>query len=42
VPVTEKSTARQVQRLIDALDEDEDVQAVFSNADIDHSLLEED
>ncbi len=42
VPITEKSTATQVQRLIDALDEDEDVQAVFSNADIDDSLLEED
>lgn len=41
VPITEKSMATQVQRLIDALDEDEDVQAVYSNADIDDSLLEE-
>ena len=41
VPVTEKSLAIQVQRLIDALDDDDDVQNVFSNADIDESLLEE-
>ena len=37
-PITDESLARQVQRLIDALDENDDVQNVFSNADIDESI----
>ena len=40
VPVTEASVATQVNRLIDALDDSEDVQSVHSNADIDDSLIE--
>lgn len=39
-PVTDANTARQVLRLIDALEELEDVKSVFSNYDIDDSLLE--
>ena len=40
VPVTDPSIATQVNRLIDALDDSEDVQSVHSNADIDDSLIE--
>ncbi|HEX9864138.1 MAG TPA: YebC/PmpR family DNA-binding transcriptional regulator, partial [Acidimicrobiia bacterium] len=39
VPV-EESEARRLLRLIDALDELEDVQAVFANYDIDDSVME--
>jgi transcriptional/translational regulatory protein YebC/TACO1 len=39
VPV-EEGTARQVLRLIDALDDLDDVQAVYSNYDIDDSVME--
>lgn len=40
-PVTEADVARQVLRLIDALEELEDVKAVFSNFDIDEALIEQ-
>ena len=40
IPVTEASTAAQINRLVDALDDSEDVQNVHSNADIDESMLE--
>ena len=40
VPVAEVSLATQVNRLVDALDDIEDVQSVHSNADIDDSLIE--
>lgn len=33
VPVTDAGVARQIQRLIDALEDDDDVQEVFSNAE---------
>jgi YebC/PmpR family DNA-binding regulatory protein len=41
VDVAEVSIARQVLRLIDMIEEDEDVQEVFSNADISDSILAE-
>ncbi len=37
-PVTGEAVARQVQRLIDLLDENDDVQNVFSNAEFDESI----
>ncbi len=40
VPVSDPDTARQVLRLIEQLEDCEDVQSVFSNYDIDASLLE--
>jgi transcriptional/translational regulatory protein YebC/TACO1 len=39
VPV-EESDARKILRLIDALDDLDDVQAVFSNYDIDDAVME--
>ncbi len=40
VPISDADTARQVLRLIDQLEECEDVQSVYANYDIDESLLE--
>lgn len=40
VPVTDADTAKKVMRMIDVLDELEDVQHVYANFDIDDSLLE--
>lgn len=39
VPVDEEAKARQVLRLIDALEDNDDVQDVWNNADIDDELL---
>jgi YebC/PmpR family DNA-binding regulatory protein len=39
VPITEKDKALKVQRLLDALDDLDDVKNVFSNEDIDATLL---
>ncbi|MFP4358201.1 MAG: YebC/PmpR family DNA-binding transcriptional regulator [Puniceicoccaceae bacterium] len=39
VPVTDADTARQILRLIDALDDLEDVKSVFANYEIDDDLL---
>ncbi|MFP4351521.1 MAG: YebC/PmpR family DNA-binding transcriptional regulator [Puniceicoccaceae bacterium] len=39
VPVTDAETARQILRLIDALDDLEDVKSVFANYEIDDDLL---
>jgi len=41
VPVADEATARQVLRLVEALDDLDDVQNVFHNADINPALLEE-
>lgn len=40
VPVTDKDTVKKVLRLVDTLDDLEDVQNVYANYDIDDSLLE--
>ena len=40
VPLTDEATARGVLRLIDALDEHDDVQAVYANFDIPDNVLE--
>lgn len=40
VPVDEESKAKQVLKLIDALEDNDDVQEVWNNADIDEQLLE--
>ncbi len=40
VPVTDESTVRQVLKLIDTLDDLDDVKAVHSNYDVDDALLE--
>jgi YebC/PmpR family DNA-binding regulatory protein len=40
VPVTEESTAKAVLRLMDALEDCDDVQAIYSNFDIPDQLLE--
>jgi transcriptional/translational regulatory protein YebC/TACO1 len=40
VPVTEESVARQVLRLLDALEDCDDVQNVYSNFDIPDHILE--
>ena len=40
VPVSESDVAKRVLRLVDALDDNDDVQDVFANFDIDDSLLE--
>jgi YebC/PmpR family DNA-binding regulatory protein len=40
IPVDESSVAKQVLRLIDALDENDDVQDVYANFDISDSILE--
>jgi YebC/PmpR family DNA-binding regulatory protein len=40
VPITEPAEARKVLRLFDQLDDNDDVQDVFANADIDDSVLE--
>ena len=42
VPVTDPALAKQVLRLVETLEDLDDVQNVFSNYDIDDSLLEED
>jgi len=41
VPVSDADTARQILRLIDALDDLEDVKSVFANYEIDDELLGE-
>jgi YebC/PmpR family DNA-binding regulatory protein len=40
VPVAEESKVKQVLRLVDALEDNDDVQDVYTNADIDEDLLE--
>lgn len=40
VPVTDTSHAKQVIHLVDAIEEDEDVQAVYTNMDLSDELLE--
>lgn len=40
VPVTDDATARKVLRLLDALDDNDDVQDIYANADIDDAILE--
>lgn len=41
VPITDKDTAEKILKLTDMLDELDDVQEVYSNADIDEKLLSE-
>ena len=41
VPVTEEDLARKVLKLIDALEDLEDVKSVHGNYDIEHSLLQQ-
>ena len=41
VPLTEASEAKQVLRLLDILEDNDDVQEVYANLDIDDDLLEE-
>ena len=41
VPVAEAADARRVLRIVDALEDNDDVQDVYSNADIPDSLLSE-
>jgi transcriptional/translational regulatory protein YebC/TACO1 len=40
VPLTDEATARGVLRLIDALEEQDDVQAVYANFDIPDDVLQ--
>ena len=40
IPVEETDVAKRVLRLIDALDDNDDVQDVFANFDISDALLE--
>jgi len=40
VPLANEADARRVLRVIDALEEDDDVQNVYSNFDIPDSILE--
>jgi transcriptional/translational regulatory protein YebC/TACO1 len=40
IPVTEEGTARNILKLLDALEDNDDVQEVFTNADFDDELLE--
>ncbi len=42
IPVTDADTARKCLRLVEALDDLEDVQHVYANYDIDDSLIEDD
>ncbi|NQU38350.1 MAG: YebC/PmpR family DNA-binding transcriptional regulator [Lentisphaerae bacterium] len=41
VPVTEKSTAASIIRFVDALEDNDDVQSVFTNMDIDEAIMQE-
>jgi len=41
IPVADAATAGKVMRLVDAIDDLDDVQNVFSNADIPDEVLEE-
>ena len=41
VPVTEKSTAASIMRFIDALEENDDVQSVYTNMDVDDAIMQE-
>ncbi len=41
VPVTEKSTAASIMRFIDALEDNEDVQNVYTNMDVDDAIMQE-
>jgi transcriptional/translational regulatory protein YebC/TACO1 len=40
VPVEDESTARKLVRLMDALEDNDDVQAVYANFDIPEGILE--
>ena len=40
IPVSESDVAKRVLRLVDALDDNDDVQDVYANFDIDDALLE--
>ena len=40
IPVTEEGTARNILRLLDALEDNDDVQEVYTNADFDNEMLE--
>lgn len=41
VPVTEKSTAASIMRFVDALEDCDDVQSVFTNMDADDAIMQE-
>jgi YebC/PmpR family DNA-binding regulatory protein len=41
VPVTEKSTAASIMRFIDALEDNDDVQSVYTNMDVDDAIMQE-
>jgi len=41
VEITEKSTAKKLLRMLDAMDEDDDIQLVFSNWSMSDELVEE-
>ena len=40
VPIEDETTAKKILRLLDALEENDDVQDVYANFDIAESLLE--
>ncbi|MBL7076243.1 MAG: YebC/PmpR family DNA-binding transcriptional regulator [Kiritimatiellae bacterium] len=41
VPVTEKSTASSIMRFVDALEDNDDVQNVYTNMDVDDAIMQE-
>ena len=41
VPVTEKSTVASIMRFIDALEDNDDVQSVYTNMDVDDAIMQE-